>query len=408
MPVSFSTADSAALRTFFEDSYEDLAFRDHVLMGIAEKLERYGDSVKVPMSYAYSAGRGGTFTTAQTNASDIARIAFLVTPQKTYGVQQVDNFEAALSSNKKGAVVSFFSDAIEKSMRGAGDDVEWSLFSDGFGTMATISANSGAGPFVLTLVNVGDVWRFQNGMVLVSKATAAAAALDAGTATVTVTDRNLGTITVSSAGGWAPVNTHVLGYQGTMAASTAMQTWAGLQGWLPDDQNRASLSTTFYGVDRSVSPTLLAGHALNATAMTTKSAIYNLAVQIGPVSGSKPDVALMSFGQYGKLEILEDTRCIHTQVRGDGITLFYDGIKINGPKGPIVCMPATFCDDSHIYVLDSSTVKLGSPGQFIQPATKNGEPVELSGSDANEVRMRAGGFFWLNAPGFNGVARVTP
>lgn len=408
MAVTFSTNDQAALRTFYEDSYEDLAFRDHVLMGICEKLERYGDSVKVPMAYGYSAGRGGTFQTAQTNESDISRAAFLVTPAKTYGVQKVDNFEAKLSSNKKGAVVNFFTDAIEKSMRGAGDDVEWSLFSDGYGTMAQISANSGAGPYVLTLTNPGDVYRFQNGMVLVSKATPAAAALGTGTATVSATDPSAGTITVTAAGGWTPTNTHVLGYQGTMAASTSMQTWAGLQGWLPDDQNRTGLGTSFYGQDRSVSPTLLAGHYLNATSLNVKQATYNLAVQIGPVSGSKPDVALMSYANYGKLEALEDTRVQHVQAKGDGITLFYEGIKIAGPKGPITCMPATFCDASHIYVLDSSTLKLGSPGDFIQPATKSGEPVELSTDDANEVRMRAGGFFWITAPGYNGVARVTP
>ncbi len=349
------------------------------------------------------------FATAQANATDVARIAFLVTPQKKYGVQQVDNFEADLSSNKKGSVVSFYSDAIEKSMRAAGDDVEWSLASDGFGTMATISSNSGAGPFVLTLTNAGDVWRFQNNMVLVSKATPAAAALDAGTAKVSVTDPSAGTITVVASGGWTPTNTHVLGLQGDMAASTAMQTWAGLQGWLPDDLSRGSLSTTFYNVDRSVSPTLLAGHFLNATTMNVKQATYNMAVQIGPVSGSKPDVALMSYSNYGKLEILEDTRVQHVQARGDGITLFYDGIKISGPKGPITCMPATFIDASHIYVLDSSVVKLGAPGgQFIKPATRSGEPVELSGSDANEVRMRAGGYFWLTAPGYCGVSRVNP
>ncbi len=323
-------------------------------------------------------------------------------------MQKVDNFEADLSSNKKGAVVSFYADAIEKSMRGAGDDVEWSLFSDGFGTMATITSNTGGGPYVLTLTNPGDVYRFQNGMVLVTKATPAAAALDTGTATVTATDPSAGTITVSAAGGWTPTNTHVIGYQGTMAASTSMQTWAGLQGWLPDDQNRSGLGTTFYGVDRSVSPTLLAGHYLNATSMNVKQATYNLAVQIGPISGSKPDIALMSYSNYGKLEILEDTRVQHVQAKGDGITLFYEGIKIAGPKGPITCMPATFCDASHIYVMDSSTIKLGSPGgNFIKPATKSGEPVELSSDDANEVRMRAGGFFWLTAPGYNGVARVT-
>ena len=82
---------------------------------------------------------------------------------------------------------------------------------------------------------------------------------------------------------------------------------------------------------------------------------------------------------------------------------------MQGPKGTVTVIPAVFCPADHMYILDSSTWKLGAPdGEIIKPATKNGEPVELSTSDANEVRFRALGFFYCTAPGYNGVARVSP
>lgn len=409
--ISFSANDAAALRTFYLDSYDDLAFRDHPMMGICEKKEEYGNVVSVSMAYAYTAGRGGTFSTAQANESDVARVSFLVTPSRTYGLETVQNTDIELSKSKRGAVVNLFQDAIEKSMRGCGDDVETLLFGDGSGTLGTISTNTNPSGviYVLTLTNPQDAYKFFVNQILVSKATAFAASLDTGSAIVTAADPIAGTVTVNGQASWAPTNGHVLGYQGTMAASTAQQTFVGLAGWIPDDLNRPGTTDSFFGVNRSAAPVLLAGQYKNATALNVQQAISAVLYSLGNISGAKPDTVMMNFSNYEKYQTLVDTKGRNVQAKGDGITTLYDGLKMQGPKGVVTVIPATFCDSAHIYTLDSSTWKLGAPdGEIIKPATKNGEPVELSTSDANEVRFRALGFFYCTAPGYNGVSRVAP
>ena len=68
-------------------------------------------------------------------------------------------------------------------------------------------------------------------------------------------------------GGWTPTNGHVVGLQGTMAASTALVTFAGIPAWIPPIASRPVASTAFFGVDRSVDEQKLAGTALDGTNM---------------------------------------------------------------------------------------------------------------------------------------------
>lgn len=406
--ITFSSNESAALRTFFEDSYEDLAFRDHPLMGVCSKYEQYGDSVKVPMKYAYGAGRSGTFATAQTNISDVARIAFLVTPSHGYGIGRVPVDDIRLTSNKKGGVVSMLTDGLESAARMASDDLEMLLFSDGAGTLATISSSGGS--FTLVLTNPNDAYKFEVNQVFVTKASAFAASLDTGSFTVTNVDPLSSTahITVTANGGWTPTNGHVIGRQGTMAASTSFQTFVGLTGWIPPFGSRPSPAENFFGVDRSVASVLLAGHYADCRQLNVKQSILKIAYSIANVSGAKPDVAFVSNSNMEKLETLVDAQALNLQTKGDGITVYYESIKVRGPKGPISVIGSPFCPSDKIWVLDSSTWRLGAPGPIIQSSLLNGEFFDMPTASSVEFRQEALGFFYTVAPGYNGVALVTP
>ncbi len=402
----FTSNVDAALRQFNSDIYEDAAFRNHVLMGIFGKKAMYGSAFKQPIATAYTAGVGGTFGNAQTNESDVARSAFLVTPNQLYALQSVPNTDVIFSESKEGAVVELLSDAIEKSIRACGDQFEQALFGDGSGTIGNIGSNTGGGPYVLTLSVVSDAMKFYPGLVLVSKATAFAAALDTGTATVTAVSRSAGTVTVSAAGGWTPTNTHVLGIQGTMAASTAIVTFPGVQAWITNDPT--ALAASFYGVVRASNQEELAGWVLSGAGLNIQQAVNVLMQSIGNFSGANPDVCVMSYSNYGKLLTILDSKARNLQTKGDGITVYYDGIELYGPTGKIMVHPSSFCPSDKVFVLDSSTWTVGAPdNKIIQNASPNGAYVELSGSDAVEVRQRAAGVVSCSFPGANGYITVS-
>ncbi len=204
------------------------------------------------------------------------------------------------------------------------------------------------------------------------------------------------------------MNGHVIGRQGTMAASTSFQTFVGLAGWLPPFGSRPVGGDSFFGVDRSVAGVLLAGHYADCRQLNVKQAMLKIAYSIANVSGARPDAVLMSNSNAEKLETLVDTQGRNIQTKGDGITVYYESIKVRGPKGPLSVMTSPFCPSDRIYVLDSSTWRLGAPGPIIQSALMNGEFFDMPTAASVEFRQEALGFFYTVAPAYNGVALVTP
>lgn len=398
----FSTSVDAELVNYLEDAYEDLAYREHVLMGSCNKKSEFGDAVKVPIKIAYSAGQGGNFTNAAANDNGTQRVPFLVQPAKVYGVEGVDNSQLIFTTGGEQAVISILTDAIKSSTEACGDQCEIACFGDGYGTLGTILSNSGGGPYVLTLSNVNDTYKFSNGMVLVSKATPASASLDTGTITVSSLDQIAGTITVAALGGWTPTNAHVLGLQGTMLASTAPSTFVGLQGFIPKATARPSGGENFLGIDRTQNAVLLAGHYLDGRKRQILDGINTLAGSIANVSGARPDVVFANPAVYAKIQAVVDAKASSTMKGGD-IDVYYDSVTLQGPKGKMNVVPATFCPMDQVFVCDSRTLFIGSPdNKPIRPASPKGDFVDLSTADTSQVRMRGAFFFYVTAPGFNG------
>lgn len=399
----FSTSVDAELVNYLEDAYEDLAYREHVLMGSCNKKSEFGDAVKVPVKVGYSAGQGGNFTNAAANDNGTQRIPYLVQPAKVYGVEGVDNSQLVFTTGGEQAVISILTDAINSATQATGDQAEILCFGDGYGTLGTILSNSGGGPYVLTLTNVNDVYKLTVGHVLVSKTTPAAAALDTGTATVTGSDPIAGTVNVTANAGWTPANTHVIGLQGTMLGSTSPSTFVGLQGWIPKATARPSGGENFLGIDRTtVNVVLSAGHYLDGRKRQILDGINTLAGSIANVSGARPDVVFANPANYAKIQAVVDAKA-SSSMKGGDIDVYYDSLTIQGPKGKMNVVPATFCPMDQIFVCDSRTLVLGSPdNRPIRPASPKGEFVDISTSDTSQVRMRGAFFFYVTAPGFNG------
>lgn len=405
----FNSNVSAELRNYLERAYPDLVYRDHVLLGSCTHKAQYGAAVQVPVKIGYSAGQGQSFSTAATNDNGTQRVNFLVTPNKAYAVEGVDNSQLIYTEGKEEAVIDILTDAIRSATNAAGDQAEIACFGGGYGVRGTISSNSGGGPYVLTLTVASDAYNFSNGMVLVSKATATTGALDTGTATVTNISEQAGTVTVTANGGWTPTNTHVIGLQGTMQASTSAVDFVGLAGWLPDVNNRPQASENFFGVDRSVDSVRLAGSYLDGRGKPILSSIQTLAGSIAQNSGANPDLVLMNPANFSKVQLDLDTKARYIKT-GSDVDVFFEGVGVVGPKAKTMAIHAApWCPADHVYVLDSSTWVIGSPdNQPIRPASPTGDPVELSTSDTTQVRMRASFFFYCTAPGYNGNILVNP
>jgi hypothetical protein len=406
----FDTNVSNELRNFLERAYPTLCFQNSTLFAAATHKERYGDAVKIPVKLAYSAGQGGTFSTAQANDSGTQRRAFLVTPNKAYGYEAVPNEQLIWTEGKEEAVIDILTDATKSATEACSEQAEISCFKSGFGDRGKISANANPSGnlYDLTLTIASDCYNFAVNDVLVSKATLSASSLDTGTAKVTAVDATNAKIRVDGGGTWTPTNGHYLGLQGTMAASATPSDFVGLAGWLPDVDNRPTSTDSFYGVNRFENTVLLAGHAFDGRNKPILPSIRTLAGSIGQVSGAKPDLVLANPATVAKCELELGTQSRWIKM-GTDVDVYFDGISIMGPKGPMVLTPAPKCPADHVYILDSSVVTIGSPmNKPIMPASPSGDPVDSSDADKTQVRMRASFLFYLEAPGFCGSLVVSP
>ncbi len=407
----FSTNVDNLLRNDLDMAYEDMAFGDQLaaIYGLMTKKDMSGDGVKVPFKGSIGGGQGGTAATAYANATLANRYSYNpVTPFKCYGESIIDLSQDIFTSGKENSVVDLLMDESKTAMDSAKIQLDVALCSDGSGTLGTILSNSGT--YVLVLTQASDINHFFPNQVLVSKATAFAAALDTGSALVTAVSASTNSITVTAQGGWTPTNTHVLGVQGTMLASTALATFAGIPAFIPPIPAGGTRTlTTLFGLVQSTDERRCAGSALDGSGMNILEGINKLAHMVAQVPGSKPDMLTCSFATLAKVQADLQTQARYVDVKANGADVYYKLLTVNGPTGPMYFVPSANWSDSLVGVLTSDSWVLGSPGNKpFQPATSNGNPiVEIPGLDQAVAQYRCAAFVYTNAPGHNGMLTIS-
>lgn len=410
----FNASIDSTMRNDLDRTYEDMAFGDQfsAIIGLFNKKDQSGDGVKVPFKGSGGAGQGATANTAYVNATAANRYAFNpVVPFKAYGMTVIPLDQAIFATGDDNSVVDYLMDESKTAMDMCKKQVDQALASDGSGTLGTIktATNTSGVIWKLVLTLASDVYNFSVGMVLVQKATAFAAGLDAGTMTVTNITASDNSVTVTSSGA-TPTATHVIGLQGTMAASTALVTFPGIPAYIPPIANRPVSATLFMGLDRSQDEAKCAGSALDGTGMGILEGINKLAHIVANVPGAKPDMIVLSYATVGKIRSQMQTEFEYVDVKGKDIEVFFKLAVINGPNGPMYLVPSSSWPDNLVAVLTSDSWVLGSPGNKpFQPATSTGNPVvEIPGQDQAVAQYRGAGFAYTNAPGHNGMLTITP
>lgn len=410
----FDTNTQNTLRDDLDMSYEDMSFGDQLsaIIGLFNKKDMSGDGVKVPFKASIGGGQGGTAATAYANATNARKFAYnTVPPFKCYGESIVDLSQDAFTNGKENSVVPLLMDEAKSAMDSVKIQLDAALCSDGSGTLGTIktATNTSGSSWDLILTLASDINHFFVDQVLVGKATAFAASLDAGSAKVTGVTASVNTVTVTVSG-MTPTAGHVIGVQGTMAASTAPITFVGIPGFIPPFRSGTRTLTTLFGLNQATDERRCAGSALDGTGMGILEGINKLAHMVAQVPGAKPDMLPMSFGTLAKIQAQLQTQAEYDDVQGKEIGVFYKLPYVQGPTGPMYMVPSANWADDLVGVLSSDSWTLGSPGNkpFV-PATARGDIfVDIPGLDQAVVNYRCNAFVYTDAPGHNGMLTITP
>jgi hypothetical protein len=400
------TAMNAALKELYDGQVvENLVYADNPFLAMVPKRTDFGGKYKpIPIQTGVTQGRSATFANAQGNQTAPLLQSFLLTRFSDYSLATIDNQTMLASRTDKMAFLEGSKLVIDSAIRSLTNSLASAIFRSGTGSISQIGALPGSG--VITLANAADVVQFENGMTLQANAT------DGGTPRAALgyvirVNRSAGQITVSATSisgsaadpsGWAP-NDYLL-VQGDNNAKIS-----GLAAWLP--LTAPGTGDSFYGVNRSVDTTRLAGVRYVGTNQPIEEALIDASSLLAR-EGGRPDVCVTNFATYSALEKALGAKVQYVDLKGPA-EIAFRGIMVHGAASAIKVFPDRNCPAQMGYLLQMNTWALESLGPAPQ-ILRYGDGLEMLrvyNADAGEVRVGYYANLRTNAPGWNAVVQFS-
>lgn len=393
-----ASAMNAALKELYDNqTVENLVYNDNPFLAMVRKNTDFGGKYKpVPIITGASQSRSSSFSNAQNNQSPVQIESFFLTRASDYSIAQIDNQTMLASRTDKMTFLEGSKVLIDGAITSITLSLSSALFRSGTGSIGQISSIS-SGAVVLSDPN--DIVQFEVNMVL------QAAATDGGTPRaalgyVVSVDRSAGTMNISTSYGGAPatpalwVANDFMLVQGDSNAKIK-----GLLAWIP--ATAPSSSDNFFGVNRSVDSTRLAGVRYNGSSQPIEEALIDASSLLAR-EGGKPDVAIMSYASYSALEKSLGAKVQYIDLKGPA-EIAFRGIEINGANSRIKCFPDRSCPSKTAFLLTMKSWCLESLGDAPQ-ILRYGDGLEMLrvyNADAGEVRIAYYANLSCNAPGHN-------
>ena len=391
---------AAILKTVYPNGLpKDATYKDNPLLALMPKeTDFYGDYKKVPLKYAPNAGRSSAFSTAQTNASNVKNIAFLLDRESDYAVAKLSNELILASKNNAGAFVSALKQEIDSAQQNIANSAAQAVYGSGSGKIGQISATSNVGTATITLANPEDVVFFEAGYKIVASTANGGGAVKSGSVTIQSVNRVTGQLTAT--GNWSAGI-------GTIAAGDFLfiegdydSKMKGLAAWLPS--TAPTSGDNFFGVDRSTDVTRLAGWRGDLSSLPIEEALIEGGYLIGR-DGGKVDHVFMSFDKYADLIKSLGAKVQLVDVMAKDAGIGFQGVKVNVGKSIATVIPDRNCPSDKMYMLQLDTWKLSSLEGMPMILDMDGlKSLRVSNADALEIRVGYYANVYCQVPGFSG------
>jgi hypothetical protein len=399
---------SAALKEYYHgQKVNDLVYKKNPMFALLKKDTKAGGKViPVPLQYGVSMGRSADFATAQVNQTAAQLAEFMLTRKHDYAIATIDNETLEATQDDAEAFVAASKIHIDSAFKVITLSLASGLFRTGTGS---IGQSDGISTGVITLSDPLQATQFEPGMTLTAHATDGAAArgalgyvlaVNVTTGQITVSDTSL-TGSAGTPASWSnSVGGDFLCVQGDVNAKVS-----GLAAWLPIV--RSGLATSFYGVNRSIHPTRLAGVYYDGSLQAIEEAIIDVS-NLAAEQGGSPDKFITNYRTYSALVKSLGTRVQYVDLESDA-NIGFRGIRIHGDDGEIDVIPDHNCQGKLGFLLDMNSLTLRSVGDAPHIVTYGKEGLEMlrvSNADAAEVRIAYYANLECNAPGWNAVVAL--
>ena len=426
-----SSSSIAVLKELYVDNSDfmkDLVYSKNPLFALMPKNESTdglaGKYIPVPIQYGNPMGRSHTFANAQDNQTPNAYQSFFVYVVQDYQLVTITNLLIEQTKSNAGAFVDEMKRQMDGGIKNLSNNMAFELFNSGTATRGVIGSaitNPSGSIYQFTLQNPQDVVQFEVGMTIQASAT------DGGAVIPTLTPASPALGLVSS------VNRATGVIQFTVVQGTPNSSWAngnfltvqgdippaggsgsgplgsvgsylaasGLAAWIP--ATSPSLTDSYWGVNRSVDPTRLAGLRYDASSYSIEEGVVN-GLAFANREGADPDTLILSFQSYSALENALGAKVQYVDVKHEEANIAFEGIRFHSAYGYVTVMADRSCQPLTGWCLSLDTWKLRSLGKAPHILTYGLEGLEglrVGNSDALEVRVGAYYNYTCNAPGYN-------
>lgn len=384
MSVSISTIDYALKQVYTTRDMENAVYKDNPLYALMPKEGgftgrahihgiRYRDSLARSVSFATAQARtasNGVSPASPGGDQGFTRgVQFVVTRQKEYQIYTLEQEAILAGKDDKGSLIRTLTTEVDSALNNLGRSLAIALYGDGSGSLGQLTNVSG------TTFTVGEaITNIEVGMELVvsTGSTKTAILRNSGTGCyVTSVNRSAGTFVVNAntdsaaTGDWLFIKG-----DRQVAAITANSQYlkiAGLDAWNP--VTTPSGGESFFGIDRSVDATRLAGQRLDISSLQPEEG-YITALAAMAREGADPSHIFVSFTDEKNLKLALGARVEseYTQVGDIG----FESCKIRGPRGPVRVYADMNAPVGYARLLSLNTWALKYLGDMINTADLDG------------------------------------
>jgi hypothetical protein len=390
------TSFAAALKEHYtDDRVMHMVYKDNPLLALIPKYEDFGgESLRIPLIYANPQGRSASFAAAQANKGSSKLVKFDLVRARDYSLASIDNETIEASKGNSNAFMEALTMEVDNAIHSATRALARDVYGSGSGTIGVMANSSFATP-TIQLSQPEDIVNFEVGMVLVLSAANGGGSVKTGNLTVVGVDRSAGTLTVNaniSAGVATAAQNDFIFPIGDYDARLR-----GLQAWVPGTSPGGS--DNFFGVNRSVDVSRLAGQRLDVSSKPLEEGLIDGAALVHREGGTLTHY-MMNHESYADLEKALGSKVQY--VESEIASIAFRGIRLSTTKGFVTVMADHNCPVGRAFGLHMPTWKLYSLGKAIKILQTDGLKM-LRESTADAVEVRVGGYRQLGsrAPGYN-------
>lgn len=397
-----------------------LTYKDNPLLAMMHKETKFpGKYYPNSVVYGLSQGASATFSSAYNNQSSPNVAEFLVTRVSDFSLATIDGQLLAAAQTDPGAFIDGSELMIDAAWQTAVNRIASAMFRNGAGTIGVIGAfaNVSGTNYLVTLSNADDAVQFEPGQTILAVQNGDGSGTQSSVAgQITSIDRNAGSfnITLSSATGWTVG--YSLATQGDLpttannnfqpsgsTTTNSLLKLAGLQSWLP--QTAPGGGDSFFGVNRSVDVTRLAGVSFDASGLSLEEGMLQGTGRIA-MQGGKVDTGVCSYATYTALITSLGSKVQYVEEKVGEIG--FRGVVVNGANTTMNVFPDRSCMDGFIFAVEIDDWVLRSQNEVphILKYMDEIEILRVPGVDSAELRI--GGYMnmYPKHPGHHGSIAV--